>query len=147
MTRYTLDAIDELRRLQERMTRLFEELPGGMAQTPPESGVDTQMPYVDVLNRDNDVIVTADLPGVDKGDIMVNVRDDILEIKARRTSEQEQKDQGYIRHERSYKKYYRSIKLPAPVDRDRAKASFSNGVLEITLPKTQKAEIGSVPIS
>ena len=147
MTRYTLDAIDELRRLQERMTRLFEELPGGMGQASPESGGDTQMPYVDVLNRDNDVTVTADLPGVDKGDITVNVRDDILEIKARRTSEQEQKDQGYIRHERSYKKYYRSIKLPAPVDKGRAKASFSNGVLEVVLPKKEKVEAGNVPIS
>jgi HSP20 family protein len=147
MTRYTLDVMEELRKLQERMTRLFEELPGAAGQTSPEGMGDTQMPYVDVLNRDGDVVVTADLPGVDKGDIKVNVRDDTLEISARRKTEEEQKGQGYIRHERSYKKYYRSIKLPAPVNKDNAKASFSNGVLEVVLPKKEKAEVGNVPIS
>jgi HSP20 family protein len=71
----------------------------------------------------------------------------MLEISAQRTSEQEQNEQGYIRHERSYKKYYRSIKLPEPVDKGRAKASFSNGVLEVVLPKKEKAEASSVPVS
>ncbi len=147
MARNTIDAFEEIRRMQERMTRLFEELPEALGSSSPEGQGTTQMPYVDIINRDNDVVVTADMPGVDKNDIKINVRGDTLEISAQRKTEQEQKEQGYLRHERSVSKYYRSIRLPAPVDKDKAKASFNNGVLEITLPKTEKTEASTIPVS
>jgi HSP20 family protein len=144
MARYSWDPFEELRRMQDRMTRLFEELPETVGSAGPEM---TQVPYVDVINRENDIVVTADLPGVDKKDIKLNVRGEILEISAERKVEKEEKEQGYIRHERSYNKFYRSIRLPAPVDKDKARASFNNGVLEIALPKTEKAETSSIQVS
>ncbi len=147
MARYTLDPFEELRRMQERMSRLFEELPEALGPSLPAAPEMTQMPYVDVVDRENDVVVTADLPGVNKNDIKINVRGDILEISAERKTEKEEKEKGYLRHERSYNRFYRSIRLPAPVEKDKAKANFNNGVLEITLPKSRKAEASEIPVS
>lgn len=106
----------------------------------------TQMPYVDVMEKGNDVIVTADLPGVDKKDIKISVRGDVLEISAERKMEREEKEKGYLRHERSYNRFYRSIRLPAAVDKSKAKATLNNGVLEVTLPKIEKAEVSEIPV-
>lgn len=147
MARYTLDPFEELRRMQERMSRLFEGLPESVGPSLPVSPEITQTPYVDVVDRDNDIIVTADLPGVDKKDIKIDVRDDILEISAQRKTEKEEKEGGFLRHERRFNQFYRAIRLPAPVDKSKAKASFNNGVLEITLPKTEKAEVSEIPVS
>lgn len=94
MARYTLDPFEELRRMQERMSRLFEGLPESVGPSLPVSPEITQTPYVDVVDRDNDIIVTADLPGVDKKDIKIDVRDDILEISAQRKTEKEEKEGG-----------------------------------------------------
>ena len=93
-------------------------------------------PSVDVLQHGNDIIVTADMPGVDKNDIRINVRDDrILEISAQKKMEKtEEEKTGFLRRERRYMGYYRSITLPAPVDKTKAKASYNNGVLTVTLP-------------
>jgi len=148
MARYAWDPFEELRRVQERMSRLFEELPEGIGPSLlPVSPEMAQTPYVDVVDRDNDIIVTADLPGVDKKDIKIDVRDNVLEISAQRKIEKEEKEAGFLRHERRFNQFYRAIRLPAPVDKSKAKASFNNGVLEITLPKTEKAEVSEIPVS
>jgi len=144
VARYMLDPFDELKRIEDRISRLFEELPEA-AGAPAEGS--TQMPYVDVVDRGNDIVVTADMPGVDKKDIKINIRGDMLDISAERRAELEKKEKGYLRHERSYSRYFRSIRLPAAVDRNNAKASFNNGVLEVTLPKTEKTETSSIPVS
>lgn len=129
------------------MSRIFGEIPEHLL---PEERMaetqDVQVPYVDVLERNNDVIVTADLPGVDKNDIKINVRDNVLEISAERKFEKEQKGEEYFKHERGYSRFYRAVRLPAPVDQSKAKASFNNGVLEITLPMTEKAKESKIPI-
>jgi HSP20 family protein len=147
MARYAWDPFEELRRVQERMGRLFEELPESIGPSLPVSPEMAQTPYVDVVDRDNDVVVTADLPGVDKKDIKIDVRDNVLEISAQRKIEKEEKEGGFLRHERRFNQFYRAIRLPSPVDKSKAKASFNNGVLEITLPKTKKAEVSEIPIS
>lgn len=144
MARYMLDPFEELKRIQDRISQMFEEMPE--AAGPSKEG-STQMPYMDVVDRDNDIVVTADMPGVDKKDIKINIRGDMLDISAERKAEQEKKEKGYVRHERSYSRYYRAIRLPAAVDKNKAKANFNNGVLEITLPKTEKTEMSSVPVS
>ncbi len=146
MARYTIDPVEELRRMQERMSRLFEEIPAAFGPSLPASPETTQMPYVDVIDRKTDIVVTADLPGVDKKDIRINVSGDVLEISAERKAEREETEKGYLRHERSYNRFYRSIRLPAPVEKNKAKALFNNGVLEIILPRAEKAETSSIPV-
>lgn len=146
MARYTIDPFEELRRMQERMSRLLEEIPEAFGPSLPASPEKTQMPYVDVIDRKADIVVTADLPGVDKKDIRISVSGDVLEISAERKAEKEETGRGYLRHERSYNRFYRSIRLPAPVEKNKAKALFNNGVLEITLPRAEKAETSSIPV-
>jgi HSP20 family protein len=141
------DPFEELRRMQQRMSRMMGEVSGHQA-LPEESRESTEVPSVDVIERGNDVVVTADMPGVDKSDIKINVRDgNILEVSAEKKTEKEEKEKGFIRHERAYNRYYRSIRLPAPVDKNKAKATYNNGVLEITLPMTQTAKESNIPIT
>ena len=128
------DPFDELRRIQDRIGRIFNEYPAMTRNM--------QMPTVDVQQRGNDIVVHADMPGVDKDDIRINVRDgNILEVSAEKKIEKEEKEKGgYIRNERAYTGYYRSIMLPAPVDKSKAQASYKDGVLTVTLPMISKPE-------
>lgn len=143
---YTWDPIDELRRMQYRMSRLFEEFPEYIESSQLPASRESQVPYVDVIDREKDIIITADLPGVDKSDIRINVRDNTLEISAEKKIARENEDEGYIRRERGHTRFYRAIRLPTPVDESRAGASFNNGVLEITLPKVEKKAGSNIPI-
>jgi HSP20 family protein len=144
MARYTWDPFEELRRMQSRMSRIFGETPETLL--PEQQMPEVQVPFVDVIEKGNDIIVTADMPGVDKNDIKINVRDNMLEISAERKSEQEQKGKEFYRHERSFSRFYREIRLPAAVDQSKAKATFNNGVLEVTLPMTAKEKESTIPV-
>jgi HSP20 family protein len=143
---YIWDPIDELRRMQYRMSRLFEEFPEFIESSQLPAPRESQVPYVDVIDRDNDVIVTADLPGVDKNDIRISVKDNVLEISAEKKTAQERQDEGYLRRERGYSRFYRAIRLPTSVDESKAHATFNNGVLEINLPKAEKKGGSNIPI-
>ena len=104
-------------------------------------------PFVDIIDADKEIVVIADIPGVQKENISVNIKDDIMEIKASRGEEKEEKKRdGYWRRERSYNQFYRSIQLPVSVDEKRAKASFKNGVLEVRLPKLEIEKKRYIPI-
>ncbi|HMK46857.1 MAG TPA: Hsp20/alpha crystallin family protein [Methanocella sp.] len=145
--RYTHDPFDEFRRMQYRMNRMFDELPELFEEPElPAQQETTHVPYVDVIDRDGDIVVTADLPGVDKGDIRLNVRGNMLEITAEKKTGCEQKEEGYLRRERGFSRFYRAIRLPVAVDETKARANFNNGVLEITLPKTEKSRSTSIQI-
>ena len=144
------DPFEELRRLQERMYRIFKEIEPSFVERKmlPATGgeIATVEPFVDVIDKGDKVVVAADIPGVEKGDLSVNIRGDRLEISAERKKEAEEKKEGYIRRERTYTSYYRAIPLPAEVDADMADATFENGVLEITMPKVKAIEKKKIEI-
>lgn len=143
MTESMWDPYEELRKIEGRINRIMGGSRGEML-----GERQNEMPNIDVREYDNNVIVTADMPGIDKSDIKINVRSgNILEISAQKKTEQEQKKEGFIRHERGYTGYYRSITLPAPVDQSKANARYNNGVLEITLPMTKEARTSDIPVS
>ena len=106
----------------------------------------TVEPFVDVIDKGDKVVVAADIPGVEKEDLSVNISGDRLEISAERKKEAEEKKEGYVRRERTYTSYYRVIPLPAEVDADTADATFENGVLEITMPKVKAIEKKKIEI-
>ena len=83
------------------------------------------------------MIATAEMPGLEKQDIKINVSEDRLEISAETQREEKKEEKGYIYRERRSGSYYRAITLPSPVDSDKSKASYKNGVLEIKMPKTE----------
>lgn len=92
-------------------------------------------PSVDVSETPTDVIVKAEIPGVDPKDIEVTICGDSLTIKGERKKEEEQKDENYHRIERSYGAFARTLKLPVEVDQDKAEAIYKDGILKLTLPK------------
>lgn len=143
----TWDPFEELHRIQDRINRMF----GAVGQMSTQGMHGMEVPSVDVVEHGNDVVVTADMPGLTKEDIKIDVTsDNVLEISGQKKAEKEQKErQGFVRHERSYMGFYRAIRLPAPVDKSKAKATYNNGVLNVTLPMTKKPEErkSEIPVS
>ena len=134
------DPFDEMRKLVDRMERIFEE-PWGFGFGPfrglEEEREGFRQPLTDVFETDNEVVVTVELPGVRKEDIDVTVRENSVEIKAEVKKIEEVKKEGFFRAERSYQGFYRVIPLPTEVKSDQAKATYNNGVLEIRIPKAK----------
>ena len=139
-----------MRRFSDEMDRLFEDFGFGRGWFAPgfERGLDrlgalaggAWTPQVEVLERGNQLIIRADLTGMTKDDIKVDLEDNSLVIRGERKSEREEDEEGYYRSERSYGSFYRRIPLPSGVNAEQASADFRNGVLEITLPAPKRAE-------
>ena len=103
-------------------------------------------PSIDVVEDKENVMIKADLPGLKKEDISVNVDNNILTIRGERKSESERKEEGYHRVERFYGAFERSLDLGTAVDSTKIKAKYNDGVLEVVLPKTEKAKTKQVVI-
>lgn len=97
-------------------------------------------PPVEVFHRGDDLVIRADLPGVKKEDVHVEVEDDVLVLSGERRAEHEERGDGYFRSERRYGSFNRAVALPEGVNADRCEASFKDGVLEITLPAPKQEE-------
>ncbi|HEY7317172.1 MAG TPA: Hsp20/alpha crystallin family protein [Candidatus Binatia bacterium] len=106
----------------------------------PTTGMEISAPALDVYEEKDDIVVKAELPGMEKDNIEVNLSDNRLTIKGEKKKEEEVKKEGYYRSERSYGSFVRSLELPSEVQTDKIKAAFKNGVLEIRLPKTEEAK-------
>jgi HSP20 family protein len=140
-----VEPFDDFRRFEEMMNRMFENfwgrptsrrlLPSGERGAVVPSG--QREPFIDVMEKDKEIIATAEMPGLEKKDIKINVTDDMLEISAETKQEEKKEEKGYIYRERRSDSYYRAISLPSPVDPDNSKATYENGVLEIKMPKTE----------
>ncbi|MFQ6136824.1 MAG: Hsp20/alpha crystallin family protein [Candidatus Hydrothermarchaeales archaeon] len=148
------DPYEEIRRLERQMNRLFAEFwgerprllgPGKTALKPYEE-VGAIEPYTDIQETDKEIIITAEIPGVEKEEIDINATEDRIEISAESKREVEEKEGGYLRRERSYGRYYRSYALPASVTPENAKANYKNGVLEVRLPKKEIKKGTSVKV-
>jgi HSP20 family protein len=97
-------------------------------------------PRVDIKEEDKEIIVSAELPGMDQKDIDLTVSNDSVRISGERRHEKEEEEKGFYRHERFCGSFDRVIDLPAEVDENKAEAEFSKGVLTIRLPKTEEAQ-------
>ncbi len=104
-------------------------------------------PKVDVIERDEDILVKAELPGIDKNDIDISVTDNTLSIKASEKREAEKEEGEFYRKEIVEGAFSRSILLPAEVDGDKAKATFKDGLLEVYIPKIRKAKRRKIEVS
>jgi len=130
--------------LHREMNRLFDDvfsrfdtgIPSLLGPIPGWSG--GSWPSLEVTASDHEVQVSAELPGLEEKDVEVLVNDDVLTIRGEKKSEIE--DQGRRVSERYYGRFERSVALPFEVEEDKAEASFKNGVLTVTLPKSAKAQ-------
>lgn len=97
-------------------------------------------PSVDMFDKKDEIVVKADIPGVDKENIIISLSDNMLTIKGEMKKEEEVKEEDYYYAERSYGGFSRTLNLPTKVQADKVKASFKNGILEIRLPKAEEAK-------
>jgi HSP20 family protein len=140
------DEVDRL--LEEFRTRTAALLPHWEPPWEhPEGKTSAWLPAVEMSARGGKLIVRADLPGMSKGDVKVEVRDDALCIQGERRQEKREKDKGFTRTECSYGSFYREVPLPEGIDPEQAKATFKNGVLEVTLPAPPKPEAKGMKVS
>jgi HSP20 family protein len=102
--------------------------------------MELRAPAVDVVERDEEVVVRAEVPGVEKKDVDVSITASSVTIKGETRREEKEEKGEYYRCEISRGAFSRTVSLPASVDPDKAKASFKDGILEITLPKVEKAK-------
>jgi HSP20 family protein len=104
------------------------------------------VPALDVYEDKDDLVVKAELPGLDKENVEVNLADHTLIIKGEKRKEEETKQENYYRSERSYGTFMRTLQLPKDVQADKVKATFKNGVLEIRMPKTEEAKAREIKV-
>jgi len=132
------DPFRDLVTLRERMNRLFEDMAASRSEGK-DLMTSTWVPSVDIFETESDVVLAAEVPGIDEKDIEIKVEDNTLTIKGERKFEKETKEENYHRIERSYGSFFRSFALPSYVDHEKIEAQFENGVLKVHMPK--KAEV------
>lgn len=132
-----------MRRFSEEMDQWFEQLGMGRGvQGMPLASGGRFAPPVEVFERDGNMIVRADLPGLTKDDVRVEITDNALLIEGERRSEHEERQGGTFHSERHYGMFRRQIPLPEGVNAEQATANFKDGVLEITMPAPQRQARG-----
>ena len=140
--------IFDFNRLQQEMNKLFENFfrdddSSKMLGTQRNNSLISNFknPRSDVYETENEVIADIEMPGVDKKDIKLQVRDRTLSVRAEKTHKREENDKkGYYYSERSYTGFQRNIPLPNDVDEKNVKAEFKNGVLHVKIPKSKEGK-------
>ncbi len=101
---------------------------------------------VDIYDNEDNIVIIAELPGVDKKSILVDIKGKVVTLKGERLSENETKDETYYRRERSFGKFERVFVLPVEVNPDKVKADFKDGVLKIFIPKPEEQKTKKITI-
>ena len=127
----------EMTTLQGRINRLFDE-PFFRTDREDNEVMGAWYPVVDMFEENDSFVIKAELPGMDKKDISVDVKDRVLTLKGERKYENEVKAENYYRRERSYGKFQRAFTLPADIDPNEIKADFKDGLLKIEVPKPEE---------
>jgi len=104
-------------------------------------------PAIDISEDDNNILATVEIPGMDKENVKIRLQENILTISGEKKKETEQKGINYHRVERSYGTISRSVTLPTPVQGEKVKALYKDGLLKITLPKTEKTKAKEISIA
>ena len=136
----------DIARWEREMERMFDEhFARGLKPLWPERwwpsrGIGVSVPAVDLYEDGDEIVVKAELPGMGKEDIEVNISGNLLTVKGEKKKEEEIKERDYYRSERSYGSFTRTLDLPDEVQAEKARASFKDGLLEIRLPKSEEAK-------
>lgn len=140
------DPFRELAGLQERMNRIFDDTLSSSSRREDDSLAATWTPPVDILERKDRILLTAELPGFTEEQIHLRFEEGVLTLDGERRFEKEADDARYHCVERSYGRFSRSFRLPANVDGDSISATFVNGLLVIDLPKREEVLPKSIRI-
>ena len=140
------DPFRDLSMIQDRMNRLFEDAGRGWRTDEP-TATTTWSPAVDIFETEGEIVVKAELPGMERKDITLNLEKNVLALKGERRFEKETKDDNYHRIERSYGTFSRAFSIPATVDEEKIRADYKDGVLKIVLPNKEQSKPKQIRIA
>jgi len=138
--------LGEMTAMQNRLNRMFNTPYWRADRMDVDTGMGRWNPAVDLYEKDDHFVIKAELPGVDKKNIAIDLKDRVLTLSGERLYENEVKEENYYRRERSYGKFQRAFTLPADVDSDKIKAEFKDGLLQIEVPKPEQQKPKQVTI-
>lgn len=139
--RLSLDPLEQISNLREEVNRLFESPLAGLTQA-----FNSWSPAVDLYEDKDNLVVKAELPGMKKEEIDVSLHEGALTISGERKIEREEKGETY-RSERFFGRFQRSVMLPSAVEESKVSASYKEGILTITLPKSEEAKPKQIEVS
>jgi HSP20 family protein len=131
---------------QDEMNRMFEQIFRGGTGEEAGWGVRPWVPPVDIYETDDALVLKAELPGISKDDVSIEIHQNTLILRGQRKHEAEVKEDRYHRVERAYGTFQRSFVLPTLVDQEHVQATYKDGVLELRLPKSEAAKPKRVAI-
>lgn len=134
------DMMRDLESMQSRMNRLFNDFFGGREAEEQDLMPSAWNPAVDVIENEDSFVIEAELPGMKKDEIKISLTNDVLIVQGEKKIEKQEKKKNYHRTERSYGSFSRTFSLPGNVKSDKVDAEFNNGVLTITIPKSEEAK-------
>jgi HSP20 family protein len=147
MTLVRWDPFRELEDMSDRLNRMFSRPSLPRTNSKETMIVADWVPSVDVSETDGEYQIKAEIPDVKKEDVKVTVEDGVLTIQGQRKQEKEEKNKKYHRVERSYGSFVRSFTLPDLVDEAKVKAEFKDGILNLQLPKSEKAKPKAIEVT
>jgi len=146
------DMFEEMRRLQNELNRSFGNFweSDEYLALPDKEGKGQSLvmrnPLTDLEETDKEIIARFEIPGVDKKDIQLNITENKIEVKVEKKKEAKVDKKGYYRTERRYAGFYRAMALPEGIHPEKAKAKYSDGILEVRMPKTETKKISKLEI-
>jgi HSP20 family protein len=135
------DPFRDLSVLQDKINRIFNE-----TTRPAEGSTRTWAPVVDIIETEGDLIVRAEIPGMKREDIDIEITSESLTIKGERKFDEQNKE-GYLRVERPYGPFQRSFSIGVPVDAEKVKAAYQDGILEVVIPKSEAVKPKKIPVA
>ena len=140
------EPVHEMMTLREAMDRLFDDAFTRPFSLSREGGSSWSSPAIDMYQTEDDIVVKAALPGIKADEVQINVTNDILTIRGETKHEEEKNDKSWHIREQRWGAFERSVRLPTGVMSDKAKADFDNGVLTITLPKSEEVKPKTITV-
>ena len=142
-----MDIFDEIRKMHREMDDMFRRIFESSNEKFHKGFKENfREPLTNMKENDKEIIVEMEIPGVKKEDIILQVSNDVLEVRAKKESEIKVSKKNYLRHEKSYSGFYRKIALPTSVKAEDAESEFKNGVLKVRLPKSKEKVLKKVII-
>jgi HSP20 family protein len=129
---------------QREMDRLFDRFAQMKWDEAPAVG--DWVPSMDISETKDSLVAKLEVPGLEQGDIQISLQENLLTIKGEKRQEREEKEERYHRVERAYGAFLRSVRLPVAVDASKVTATFKNGLLTVTLPKTPTSKGTTIPV-
>ncbi|MEE8553965.1 MAG: Hsp20/alpha crystallin family protein [Desulfobacterales bacterium] len=133
--------------LRNRTNHMFDDLFYPIHRGDEESTNWNWKPVVDIYDNEDKFVINAELPGVDKKDIVIDVKGRFLTLKGERSSGKEVKEDKYHRRERAYGSFERVFTLPAEIDPDKVKADYKDGILKIDIPKPEEQKSKQIAVN